>query len=241
MADTFMRKFGGWLNAEARRWRNPDGSEGGIVAVGATVDPTAIVSAGCEVFPRANIGDGASIGYGASVGPGASIGDGASIGYGANIGPRANIGYGANIGRRASIGPRASIGDGASIGPGASIGDGANIGDGASIGPGASIGDGASIGPRASIGDGAKYSAEDWLFVLGPQGSRAAWLTAVWSPAHGLRFWTGCKRELTADEALAAITAAHGASHMGDDYRYAVQCVVNHPGLARAMAKAAAE
>lgn len=168
MGDTFTHKFGGWLNAEARRRRNPDGSEGGIVAVGATVDPTAIVSAGCEVFTRANIGDGA------------------------------------NIGSRASIGP------------------GANIGYGASIGP------------------GAEYSAEDWLFVLGPQGKRSAWLTAVWSPAKGLRFWTGCKHGLTTDEALAAIAAAYGASHMGDDYRYAVQCVVNHPSLARAMAKAAA-
>ena len=181
MGDTFTHKFGGWLNAEARRWRNPDGSAGGIVAVSAAVDPSVIIPTTCEVWPCASIG------------------------------PRANIGYGANIG------------------------DGASIGDGANIDSRASIGYGANIGP------GAEYSAEDWLFVLGPQGSRAAWLTAVWSPSKGLRFWTGCKRGLTADEALAAITAAHGASHMGDDYRYAVQCVVNHPGLARAMAKAAAE
>ena len=30
---TFTHNFFGWLEAEARRWINPDGSEGGIVAL----------------------------------------------------------------------------------------------------------------------------------------------------------------------------------------------------------------
>ena len=103
---TFNYRFFGWLDAVARRWVNPDGSEGGIVAVDATIDAKITLSVDVVVGPRASIGDGASIGGGASIGYGASIGDGASIG------PRASIGYGA------SIGPRASIGDGASIGYG---------------------------------------------------------------------------------------------------------------------------
>ena len=32
-ATTFKFKFFGWLEAEARRWLNPDGTEGGIVAL----------------------------------------------------------------------------------------------------------------------------------------------------------------------------------------------------------------
>lgn len=40
MSETFIHKFGGYHKAEARRWKNPDGTEGGIVAVSATVDPS---------------------------------------------------------------------------------------------------------------------------------------------------------------------------------------------------------
>lgn len=170
LADTFTHKFGGWFLAPARRWANPDGTVGGIVADTAQIEPSVRVPSTSEVWPRANIGGGASIGYGAN------------IGYGASIGPRARIGAGANI------------------------------------------------------GEGAECGAEDWLFVLGPQGSRASWLTAVWSRKNGLRFWSGCKRGLTANEALAAIASEHGGSPIGDDYRYAIRTVVEHPGLARAMA-----
>ena len=158
MSDTFTHKFGGWLDAPARRWSNPDGTVGGIVADTAQIEPGVHVPSTSEVWPRA------------------------SIGY------------------------RASIGDGASIGGGASISGGAECG------------------------------SEDWLFVLGPQGSRASWLTAVWSRKYGLRFWSGCKSGLTTGEALAAIASEHGDSPMGDDYRYAIKAVVEHPGLARAMA-----
>jgi tetrahydrodipicolinate N-succinyltransferase len=117
MSDVFDHLFGG-KSAPARRWRNPDGSEGGIVAVDARIHPDLIAPADVTVWPGASIGDGASIGYRASIGEGASIGDGASIGY------CASIGDGASIGGGASIGYCASIGDGASIGGGASIGEG---------------------------------------------------------------------------------------------------------------------
>lgn len=73
MSDTFTRKFGGWLEAPARRWKNPDGSEGGIVAVSATIHPTAFIAPSAEVSPYASIGYGASIGE--SIGKGASIGE----------------------------------------------------------------------------------------------------------------------------------------------------------------------
>ena len=55
---TFTHKFFGGLEAEARRWINPDGSEGGIVALDATID--AKISMSMDVV----IGDGASIGDG---------------------------------------------------------------------------------------------------------------------------------------------------------------------------------
>ena len=82
--ETFTHKFGGWREAEARRWKNPDGSEGGIVAVSASVHPSVTLPASVEVWPDAKIAEWAG-----------RIGDGASIGYGASIGPRASIGYGA--------------------------------------------------------------------------------------------------------------------------------------------------
>ncbi len=92
MTETFEHLFGGWNEAQARRWRNPDGSEGGIVAADARIDSALTIPADAVVWPRA------SIGYGARIGDGASIGDGARIGDGASIGPRASIGDGASIG-----------------------------------------------------------------------------------------------------------------------------------------------
>ena len=168
--EMFTHKFGGWREANARRWRNPDGSEGGIVAVSATVHESVTIQISAEVWS------------GASIGKDASIGDGASIGYHA------------------------------------------------SIGEGASIGDGASIGEDASIGEG------DWFFVIGPQGSRTASATAVWSPSHGLRWWVGCQHGLTTERLRERVECSHGASPYGDDYRHAITMVESHPGLARAIA-----
>ena len=59
MSNTFTHKFCGWKSAEARRWTNPDGSVGGIVAVSAKIDESVYI---------------AGIGYSVSVGARASIG-----------------------------------------------------------------------------------------------------------------------------------------------------------------------
>ncbi len=77
---TFMHRFRPWLpEVECRRWINPDGSKGGIVAVSARIAAGITIKASVEVMDRASIGGGASIGDGAFIGGGASIGDGASI------------------------------------------------------------------------------------------------------------------------------------------------------------------
>jgi hypothetical protein len=153
----------------------------------------------------------ASIGEGASIGEWASIGYGASIGEGASIGRRASIGYGASIGRRASIGEWASIGYGASIGRRA------------------------SIGPRASIGEGASIGEADWWITVGPQGSRNAMLTAVWSKERGLRWWVGCQYGIGTEELRASVEKTHGGNiaHW-EDYAHIIECVEKHPGLERA-------
>ncbi len=61
---TFRYKFFGWMEAEARRWLNLDGSEGGIVALDSTIDVNIRLSVDVVVGPRASIGYGASIGDG---------------------------------------------------------------------------------------------------------------------------------------------------------------------------------
>lgn len=70
MTDTFNYLFGGWKSAEARRWMNPDGSTGGIVATSAKLDRSLVVPSGATIWPDARIGYGASIGYRASIGDG---------------------------------------------------------------------------------------------------------------------------------------------------------------------------
>ena len=75
-AETFIHKFDGWFEAEARRWTNPDGSVGGIVAITATVHASTDIPQSCEVWPYAIIGYGAIIGAGVSIESGAIIGSG---------------------------------------------------------------------------------------------------------------------------------------------------------------------
>jgi carbonic anhydrase/acetyltransferase-like protein (isoleucine patch superfamily) len=199
MSETFKHLFGGWRGAEARRWKNPDGSEGGIVAMSAHVHPSVVLPTTVEIWPEAKIAEGVR-----------SIGGRASIGYGASIGGRASIGYGASIGGRASIGY------------------------------GASIGGRASIGYGASIGDGSVYEDGDWLFVAGPQGSRNAYVTAVDSPKHGLRWWVGCQEGITTERLRERVEREHGMSEFGDDYRSLIDFVERHPGRMRAIAERAA-
>ncbi len=181
--------------------------EGGIVAVSATVHPTATICVGASVGDRATVGVGASVGEGASVGVGASVGDSASVGNRATVGDCASIGY------------RATVGDGATVGNRASVGDGATVGN------------------RVSVGDGVKYDAGDWLYVAGPQGSRGSSATAIWSRADDtLRWWVGCQWGLTTEQFRARVEREHGGSAHGDDYRALISFVETHPALARARA-----
>jgi len=60
----FTHVFGGWKKAHARRWTNPDGSVGGIVAVDAVLPEDTYVPESSVVWPGASIGSRASIGYG---------------------------------------------------------------------------------------------------------------------------------------------------------------------------------
>lgn len=83
--ETFTHKFLGWLEAEARRHINPDGSEGAIVAVTARIAEGLTLSASIEIGPGADIGPDAKIGSRAEIGPDAKIGYGANIGDGAKI------------------------------------------------------------------------------------------------------------------------------------------------------------
>ena len=66
--EKFKHKFFGWMEADARRWVNADGSSGGIVATSAQIHLSAKVALTGEVGPYASIGLRASIGDGASVG-----------------------------------------------------------------------------------------------------------------------------------------------------------------------------
>ena len=85
MTETFDHLFGGWKQAKARRWRNPDGSDGGIVAMDASIHSALTIPNDAIVWPGASVGEGARVSDGASVGARASVGDGASVGYGASI------------------------------------------------------------------------------------------------------------------------------------------------------------
>ena len=162
---TFTHKFFGWLDAEARRHVNPDGSQGAIVALTAKVAKGLTLSASVEIGPRAIIGGGASIGDGAS------------------IGPRASIGYDA------------------------------------------------SIGPRASIGGGASIGKDDWFMSVGPLGSDARYTTIVHKKGGGLRFWTGCFQNKTADEFRAAIAETHGDNEHAKAYLWMLDAIERHPDV----------
>ena len=56
------------FESDAFHWRNPDGSEGGIVSDLARVDPSVFVAREAEVWPRASVGAATKIARGARVG-----------------------------------------------------------------------------------------------------------------------------------------------------------------------------
>jgi len=120
MTGTFRRRFGRTV-AEARRWNNPDGSVGGVVALGSRIYENVTLPLSVVVSPRAHIGYGVHIGDYGRIGTSAFIGDGAYIGNGAFIGDGSHIGSGSHIGNNAHIG------DGVRIGIGVYIGDGVRI------------------------------------------------------------------------------------------------------------------
>lgn len=226
---TFTHVFSG-VEADARYWTNSDGSEGGIVAVSASIHGPMRIPKDAVIGPRANIG------YGVTIGNGVSIGNDASIG------PRATIDYGATIGNDANIGPRATIGEGADIGEGATIGEGAVIGPratinyGASVGNDATIGEGVSIGYGATVGYGAVIGEGDWWGSCGPIGSRDGYATYTYSKAHGLRWWIGCQQGISTTAFRARIARRHAGTKHEDDYLALIEYVKSHPGLARAIA-----
>ena len=241
--NVFKHKFDGWHEADARRWKNPDGSEGGVVAVSASVHEGVTLPASVEVWPDAKIAEHANVnsrtvvGSRAVIGYGAIVGPYTSVGERATIGPRSIVGYGSVVSNRVLIGYNTTVGPRSIIGPSASLGDAVSIGENSSIGFRAAIGDGVVIGPHNVIGPGVVVGKKDWLFAAGPQGSRSAFATAVYSAEHGLRWWVGCNFSLTTEKLLECVDITHGASETGDDYRHLVQMVLNHPGLARAKAK----
>jgi UDP-3-O-[3-hydroxymyristoyl] glucosamine N-acyltransferase len=57
------------FESDAFHWRNPDGSEGGIVSDSARVDASVFVAREAEVWPRARVGAATKIGRCARVGP----------------------------------------------------------------------------------------------------------------------------------------------------------------------------
>lgn len=76
MTETLDYPFGGWKHVRARRWTNPDGSNGGIVAVDARLHHDLVIPADAIVWPCASIGKGAHIGNDARIGYDARIGKG---------------------------------------------------------------------------------------------------------------------------------------------------------------------
>jgi UDP-3-O-[3-hydroxymyristoyl] glucosamine N-acyltransferase len=172
------------------------------------------------------------------IGPLVTIGPSVTIGYGVTIGPSARIGHSVTLCPSARIGYGASIGDGVRIGYGASIGDGVRIGYGVTIGPRASIGDGASIGPSASIGHSVTIGGGEWFVSVGPQGSRNTMLTAVQKP-DGLRWWVGCKTNITTEKLRDLVAKTHGKNDHAADYLHVIAFVEGHPGRLRCAARQA--
>lgn len=124
----------------------------------------------------------------------------------------------------------------ATVAPGLTLSASVIIGPHASIGGGASIGDGASIGPRASIGPHASIGPDEWWISIGPQGSRNAMLTAVQKP-EGLRWWVGCKTNITTENLLAMVAVTHRDTGHAADYLHVIAFVEAHPGRLRNAAK----
>ena len=217
MPDTFAHLFaseelGEPFGAEARRWDNPDGSPGGIVAASARIDPGVRIEEGAEIWPFATIAAGAVVESGAQVGLYAVVAHHARIGAHASVGHfalldvhvavegwavirrGARIGAGAVIGFSADVGGRAVVGHGAGIGVRAAIGVDVRIGARATIGPDAVVPD------QAYLVDHVRLEPGEPFLTVGPVGPRATAITVVRSQAAGLQWWTGGESPLSTEE-----------------------------------------
>jgi len=108
---TFLHRFEQFgPEIPSRRHINPDGTNGGIVALSAHVDPSAIVDKTARIGPRAFIGPGAIVRYRAKISAGAWIGPGAEIKQRVLIGERAVIGEGQIIEYRKTVADHERVG-----------------------------------------------------------------------------------------------------------------------------------
>ena len=115
---------------------------------------------------------------------------------------------------------------------GAIVAVSATIADGLTLLASIEIGPFASIGPHASIGHGVSISYGDWFISCGPQGSRNAMLTAV-QTVGGLRWWVGCKHNITTEALRGMVEKTHGGTDHEADYHHVIAFVENHPARIR--------
>lgn len=186
MTDTFVHKFSRFDEAPAQRWRNPDRSEGGIVALAAVVDATVHVPAMTVIWPHAHVAPSVSLGQGTSIGAHVAIDEAATIGTAVSIETRAVIRENVQVGDRVTVGrwtvfnansviaPNCWLGDyvvlddKVSVGSciihtNVSIGGGSVVESGTEIGNGTRIGRNVNVGQNAKIGDGCHVGDDAWL------------------------------------------------------------------------------
>ncbi len=233
------------FESDAFHWRNPDGSEGGIVSDSARVDPSVFVAREAEVWPRASVGAATKIARGARVGLDCFVSIEVEIGEFVDLYSRSDIGlqarleagaaiYGARIGNLAVIGPKAEILGGASVGHGAGIGAEAIVCQDAGIGVGAVIGPRAEVPPDERIAENGCFDRGDWLLSVSCFGRARRVVTAVWSARRGLRFWLGIPGADPLDaDGLHLLLMDEDPANGDVEAKYLLDFVTRHPSLAR--------
>ena len=147
-----------------------------------------------------------------TVHPTAKLGKGVYVGEGVWIGADVTVGAYTTIYGEVILHERVSVGEHVYIGPRAAIGEDVHVGHStringwATLQRGASIGDSVCIGHGATIGEGCVIPTTADHLVLGPGGSRDAYLTITRFPEP--RFSTGC-RSLGREAFIAAVKERH--------------------------------
>ena len=95
----------------------------------------------------------------------------------------------------------------------------AQVHEGAIVGEGATVGEGAIVGERATVGE--RAIVEGNVVVVGPLGSRNAYLSAYRTTDGMTWFATGCF-VAQEQEFLARVLAVHGTKFYGQQYRGAI-------------------